>query len=168
MVVDFENANLQNLDSICYMFSHCNKVQTLKLANMNTSSIKIACNMFYECENLISIDLGDFVNNTLTNMQTMFGYCSMLEYVDITGLDASKVTTCCMFSNCCKLENIDFSNFVIPKLKQKSMTSMFTRCSNMKSVKLPPDKSSRHKLVRALRSSFVSCTGFYRGRKMLV
>ena len=68
------------------------------------NELRSTYSMFSSCENIVEIDLANFDSSQITNMNNMFYRCSSLDSLNITHLDTSSVTTMeYMFSGCSKL-----------------------------------------------------------------
>ena len=85
--------NTENIRSMRYMFSRCEKLTSLDLSNFNTSRVTDMYSMFNGCSSLTSLDLSSFNTSQVTDMDHMFYGCSKLTSLDLYSFDTSKVTS---------------------------------------------------------------------------
>ena len=121
-----------------YMFSECNKLQSIPKLNIDTSQCVDMEYMFGNCKALTSLDLSNFNTSNVTDMGYMFNNCYALTTIDLSNWDTSSVTDMFeMFYNCRSLEHIE------GVIDMKSCTNyrlMFGNCSKLSGVKIknPP------------------------------
>ena len=153
-----ENINTENVTSMAYMFSSCNKLAELDVTHFNTANVKNMEYMFECCKGLSSLDVTNFNTANVTNMLAMFGRTSLtsldvthfntanvkdmtsmfyacrgLTSLDVTNFNTANVTSMRdMFCNCDKLTSLDVTNFNTAKVTD--MGYMFCRCHNLKEI----------------------------------
>ena len=153
-----ENLNTENVTSMAYMFSSCNKLSELDVTHFNTANVKNMEYMFECCKGLSSLDVTNFNTANVTNMLAMFGRTSLtsldvthfntanvkdmtsmfyacrgLTSLDVTNFNTANVTSMRdMFCNCDKLTSLDVTNFNTAKVTD--MGYMFCRCHNLKEI----------------------------------
>ena len=153
-----ENLNTENVTSMAYMFSSCNKLAELDVTHFNTANVKNMTYMFECCKGLSSLDVTNFNTANVTNMFAMFGRTSLtsldvthfntanvkdmtsmfyacrgLTSLDVTNFNTANVTSMRdMFCNCDKLTSLDVTNFNTAKVTD--MGYMFCRCHNLKEI----------------------------------
>ena len=153
-----ENLNTENVTSMAYMFSSCNKLAELDVTHFNTANVKNMKYMFEYCKGLSSLDVTNFNTANVTNMLAMFGRtsltsldvthfntanvkdmtsmfyaCKGLTSLDVTNFNTANVTSMRdMFCNCDKLTSLDVTNFNTAKVTD--MGYMFCRCHNLKEI----------------------------------
>ena len=109
-----ENLNTENVTSMAYMFSSCNKLAELDVTHFNTANVKDMTSMFYSCNGLTSLDVTNFNTANVTSMRGMFCNCYKLTSLDVTNFNTANVTDMAsMFQTCHNLKEIYVSdNFV--------------------------------------------------------
>ena len=153
-----ENLNTENVTSMAYMFSSCNKLAELDVTHFNTANVKNMEYMFECCKGLSSLDVTNFNTANVTNMLAMFGRTSLtsldvthfntanvkdmtsmfyacrgLTSLDVTNFNTANVTSMRdMFCNCDKLTSLDVTNFNTAKVTD--MGYMFCRCHNLTEI----------------------------------
>ena len=153
-----ENLNTENVTSMAYMFSSCNKLAELDVTHFNTANVKNMEYMFECCKGLSSLDVTNFNTANVTNMLAMFGRTSLtsldvthfntanvkdmtsmfyacrgLTSLDVTNFNTANVTSMRdMFCNCDKLTSLDVTNFNTANVTD--MGYMFCRCHNLKEI----------------------------------
>ena len=153
-----ENLNTENVTSMAYMFSSCNKLAELDVTHFNTVNVKNMEYMFECCKGLSSLDVTNFNTANVTNMLAMFGRTSLtsldvthfntanvkdmtsmfyacrgLTSLDVTNFNTANVTSMHdMFDNCSSLTSLDVTNFNTAKVTD--MGYMFCRCHNLKEI----------------------------------
>ena len=65
-----------------YMFSGCNKLQSIPKLNIDTSKCTSMNDMFTDCNSLTSIDLSNFNTSKVAYMNGMFNDCQALEHIE--------------------------------------------------------------------------------------
>lgn len=135
--LDFMNKlNTSNVTNMKYMFSDCNKLQTIDLSNFDTSNVTNMNNMFNYCEKLSPLNLSNFDTSKVTNMSNMFYGCRKLTELDVSNFDTSNVTDMgSMFYNLIILETLNLSNFDTSKVTRA--IGMFNNCQNLKTLIIP-------------------------------
>ena len=153
-----ENLNTENVTSMAYMFSSCNKLAELDVTHFNTANVKNMEYMFEYCSGLTSLDVTNFNTANVTKMCAMFGRtsltsldvthfntanvkdmtnmfyaCKGLTSLDVTNFNTANVTSMCgMFCKCDKLTSLDVTNFNTAKVTD--MGYMFYSCHNLKEI----------------------------------
>ena len=153
-----ENLNTENVTSMAYMFSSCNKLAELDVTHFNTANVKNMTYMFECCKGLSSLDVTNFNTANVTNMFAMFGRTSLtsldvthfntanvkdmtsmfyacrgLTSLDVTNFNTANVTSMLdMFCNCDKLTSLDVTNFNTANVTD--MSKMFYGCHNLKEI----------------------------------
>ena len=153
-----ENLNTENVTSMAYMFSSCNKLAELDVTHFNTANVKNMKYMFECCKGLSSLDVTNFNIANVTNMLAMFGRTSLtsldvthfntanvkdmtsmfyacrgLTSLDVTNFNTANVTSMLdMFCNCDKLTSLDVTNFNTANVTD--MSKMFYGCHNLKEI----------------------------------
>ncbi len=153
-----ENLNTENVTSMAYMFSSCNKLAELDVTHFNTANVKNMKYMFECCKGLSSLDVINFNTANVTNMLAMFGRTSLtsldvthfntanvkdmtsmfyacrgLTSLDVTNFNTANVTSMLdMFCNCDKLTSLDVTNFNTANVTD--MSKMFYGCHNLKEI----------------------------------
>ena len=90
--------------------------------------------LFLDYRQLRSVDFGGcFHTEYCRDMSAMFFGCLSLEYLDMSGLDASGVTDArAMFSNCVSLTRAD-----LPRGLASIQAHMFERCAGLSELRIP-------------------------------
>ena len=128
-----ENLNTENVTSMAYMFSSCNKLAELDVTHFNTANVKDMTSMFYSCKGLTSLDVTHFNTANVKDMTSMFYSCNGLTSLDVTNFNTANVTSMRgMFCNCYKLTSLDVTNFNTANVTD--MASMFQTCHNLKEI----------------------------------
>ena len=153
-----ENLNTENVTSMAYMFSSCNKLAELDVTHFNTANVKNMEYMFEYCSGLTSLDVTNFNTANVTKMCAMFGRtsltsldvthfntanvkdmtnmfyaCKGLTSLDVTNFNTANVTSMLgMFCKCDKLTSLDVTNFNTAKVTD--MGYMFYSCHNLKEI----------------------------------
>ena len=153
-----ENLNTENVTSMAYMFSSCNKLAELDVTHFNTANVKNMEYMFESCKGLSSLDVTNFNTANVTNMLAMFGRtsltsldvthfntvnvkdmtdmfyaCKGLTSLDVTNFNTANVTSMRdMFCKCDKLTSLDVTNFNTAKVTD--MSYMFYGCNKLKEI----------------------------------
>ena len=127
-----ENLNTENVTSMAYMFSSCNKLAELDVTHFNTANVKNMEYMFECCKGLSSLDVTNFNTANVTNMLAMFGRTSLTS-LDVTHFNTANVKDMTsMFYACRGLTSLDVTNFNTAKVTD--MGYMFCRCHNLKEI----------------------------------
>ena len=127
-----ENLNTENVTSMAYMFSSCNKLAELDVTHFNTANVKNMKYMFEYCEGLSSLDVTNFNTANVTNMLAMFGRTSLTS-LDVTHFNTANVKDMTsMFYACKGLTSLDVTNFNTANVT--SMRYMFCKCDKLTSL----------------------------------
>ena len=127
-----ENLNTENVTSMAYMFSSCNKLAELDVTHFNTANVKNMKYMFEYCEGLSSLDVTNFNTANVTNMLAMFGRTSLTS-LDVTHFNTANVKDMTsMFYACRGLTSLDVTNFNTANVT--SMRYMFCKCDKLTSL----------------------------------
>ena len=127
-----ENLNTENVTSMAYMFSSCNKLAELDVTHFNTANVKNMKYMFEYCKGLSSLDVTNFNTANVTNMLAMFGRTSLTS-LDVTHFNTANVKDMTsMFYACKGLTSLDVTNFNTANVT--SMRYMFCKCDKLTSL----------------------------------
>ena len=127
-----ENLNTENVTSMAYMFSSCNKLVELDVTHFNTANVKNMKYMFEYCKGLSSLDVTNFNTANVTNMLAMFGRTSLTS-LDVTHFNTANVKDMTsMFYACKGLTSLDVTNFNTANVT--SMRDMFCKCDKLTSL----------------------------------
>ena len=127
-----ENLNTENVTSMAYMFSSCNKLAELDVTHFNTANVKNMEYMFEYCKGLSSLDVTNFNTANVTNMLAMFGRTSLTS-LDVTHFNTANVKDMTsMFYACKGLTSLDVTNFNTANVT--SMRDMFCKCDKLTSL----------------------------------
>ena len=127
-----ENLNTENVTSMAYMFSSCNKLAELDVTHFNTANVKNMEYMFECCKGLSSLDVTNFNTANVTNMLAMFGRTSLTS-LDVTHFNTANVKDMTsMFYACRGLTSLDVTNFNTANVT--SMRDMFCKCDKLTSL----------------------------------
>ena len=88
-----------------YIFSGCEKLESVDVSKFNTRLITDMSMMFSQCFSLESIDISSFNTSKVTSMYSMFSQCTKLKKIDMSGFDTSLVTNMQNMFNGCKSMN---------------------------------------------------------------
>ena len=125
-----ENLNTENVTSMAYMFSSCNKLAELDVTHFNTANVKNMEYMFECCKGLSSLDVTNFNTANVTNMLAMFGRTSLTS-LDVTNFNTAKVTDMgYMFCRCHNLTEIYVSDKFVTDAVTNSY-QMFAYCESL-------------------------------------
>ena len=130
--------------SMAYMFSGCERLDTVDLNMLDTRSVQNMEYMFAlrDVDDILttktffkrvtdcvqSVDVGGWDVSSVTNMRGMFAGCMLLDTVDVSCWDVSSVTDMRgMFSNCLNLKFVDVSRWNTANVTD--MAGMFGGCS---------------------------------------
>ena len=126
------NLNTENVTSMAYMFSSCNKLAELDVTHFNTANVKNMKYMFEYCKGLSSLDVTNFNTANVTNMLAMFGRTSLTS-LDVTHFNTENVTSMRnMFYSCSSLTSLDVTNFNTANVTD--MSNMFSNCRNLTTI----------------------------------
>ena len=127
-----ENLNTENVTSMAYMFSSCNKLAELDVTHFNTANVKNMEYMFECCKGLSSLDVTNFNTANVTNMLAMFGRTSLTS-LDVTHFNTANVKDMTsMFYACRGLTSLDVTNFNTANVTD--MGNMFSNCRNLTTI----------------------------------
>ena len=127
-----ENLNTENVTSMAFMFSSCNKLAELDVTHFNTANVKNMKYMFECCKGLSSLDVTNFNTANVTNMLAMFGRTSLTS-LDVTHFNTANVKDMTsMFYACRGLTSLDVTNFNTANVT--SMRDMFCKCDKLTSL----------------------------------
>ena len=160
-LANFDTSQVKNME---YMFSRCSSLTSIDLTNFNTSKVTIMSFMFYGCSSLTSINLINFNTSLVTTMYSMFTGCKSLTSIDVTIFNTSHVKDMdSMFRDCCLLSFIDVSNF--NTLQTIDMRNMFNGCSALTSIDLTNFNTSKviyiYSMFNGCKSlTFINITNF--------
>ena len=127
-----ENLNTENVTSMAFMFSSCNKLAELDVTHFNTANVKNMEYMFECCKGLSSLDVTNFNTANVTNMLAMFGRTSLTS-LDVTHFNTANVKDMTsMFYACKGLTSLDVTNFNTANVT--SMRDMFCKCDKLTSL----------------------------------
>ena len=129
--LDVTNFNTENVIDMSEMFSWCTNLTTLLgVTNFNTQNVTNMSYMFSECSKLNTLDVRKFDTKNVTNMSYMFAYCRKLDKLDLTNWRNDNVTDMNhMFCGCWILTTLTLTNFKTPKVI--NMSYMFYECKNL-------------------------------------
>ena len=132
-----EKLNTKKVVDMEGMFQYCTELEYLDLTNFDTSNVESMAFMFNHCEKLKEIKgLNKLITNNVTTTEGMFQSCFCIEYLDLSNFDTSNVTIMdYMFDECSKLKGIKGINKLITH-KVVSMEGMFQLCTILKYVDL--------------------------------
>ena len=160
IITEIPQENLAYLNSgliatnMIYMFSECNKLQSIPKLNIDTSQCVDMEYMFGNCKALTSLDLSNFNTSNVTDMEGMFGYCYALRSLDLSNWDTSNVTDMNgMFYYCRALTSLDLSNWDTSNVT--NMSNMFYNCKALTSLDLSNFNTSK---VTDMEGMFNACS----------
>lgn len=148
-----KNLNTENVTDMSYMFSRCQKLESLDLSKFNTAKVTNMSYMFNmykfkpkeetqeECSSMLSsLDLRSFNTENVTNMGYMFSGCEKLESLNLSSFNTKNVTDMeYMFNHCGNLNSLDLSNFNTAKVTNMhglfSMYSLTTAAGGNSKIK---------------------------------
>ena len=149
-----ENLNTENVTSMAYMFSSCNKLAELDVTHFNTANVKNMKYMFDYCKGLSSLDVTNFNTANVTNMFSMFGRTSLIS-LDVTHFNTANVKDMTsMFYACRGLTSLDVTNFNTANVT--SMRDMFCSCDKLTSLDVTNFNTEN---VTSMYGMFKDCTG---------
>ena len=149
-----ENLNTENVTSMAYMFSSCNKLAELDVTHFNTANVKNMKYMFDYCKGLSSLDVTNFNTANVTNMFSMFGRTSLIS-LDVTHFNTANVKDMTsMFYACRGLTSLDVTNFNTANVT--SMRDMFCSCDKLTSLDVTNFNTAN---VTSMYGMFKDCTG---------
>jgi len=118
--IDFgSNVDTSNVTNMHYMFSQCEKLESLDLSSFDTSNVTMMFAMFEGSESLKELDLSGFDTSKVTDMRAMFNGCNSLEKLDLSSftagatLDNDVYQTYNMFDFCFNLTDVKCKDDVI-------------------------------------------------------
>lgn len=122
--IDLSNFDTSNVTDMSYMFNYCEELSPLNLSNFDTSKVTKARDMFNSCMQLKTLIIPDGFLKNNTNATWLFHYCSALTNLDTTKLDFSNVTTAYYCFTYCKALNVIDLRFKTSKIT--NMEGMFS------------------------------------------
>ena len=123
-----ENLNTEEVTTMAYMFTRCEKLTSLNISHFNTSKVTDMNSMFQSCSRLTSLDVSGFVTSKVTDMFGMFWGCKRLTSLDVSHFNTSEVTDMGrMFTGCSGLTSLDLLHFDTSKVED--MSEMFMNCN---------------------------------------
>jgi surface protein len=132
-----EKLNTKNVIDMEGMFQYCTELDYLDISNFDTSKVESMAFMFNHCEKLKELKgLNKFITNNVTTTEGMFQSCFSIEYLDLSNFDTSNVIIMdYMFEECSRLKGIKGLNKLITS-KVVSMEGLFQLCTLLKYVDL--------------------------------
>lgn len=165
--VDVSGWNVATIENLSYTFINCEVInEFIGLNTWDVSKVNNINGLFKSCFNLTELDLTgwdlpNLGNNSKVKECTMvFMNCYKLKTIKgIENWDFSKFTALSsVFAICNSLENINVSNWKLPKgsggILIKGITNIFTSCRNLKKLDLSKWDVSK---ITSLKSLFSSC-----------
>ena len=102
---------------------------------VTAKSVESMDGWFKGYQKLTSVDLTGLDASKITDMSYLFYKCNSLQTVDMSGLDTSHVTDMSfMFYNCSKLQTLDVSGFNTANVT--NMSNMFYKCMKLEGLDL--------------------------------
>ncbi len=124
-IFGLEYLNTEEVTSMYYMFSYCNKLTSLDLSGFNTSKVKNMNSMFEHCDRLTSLDLSSFNTKSAMDMRYIFLSCEKLKKLTIGNFDMQSVNTiAATFSNCNALDTLTMKS--LPYLAKGTFDTQFS------------------------------------------
>ena len=115
----------------------------------------ISNEMFSQFTWLVYLDMTGLDTSKVTNMEKMFNWCGKLKKLDLRKRDTSNVTNMSnMFNGCASLTTLDVSKFNTSKVT--NMSSMFKGCWKIKTLNMSKWKTSN---VTDMSNMFNGCSG---------
>ena len=144
----------EDANFVDYPISLFGEKDTLKIIKIIKSGKIVNCRcMFYGCS-AEYIDLNGIDASKITDMAHMFNSCKNLKYINLINFNAPNVIDIKgMFKNCVNLKHVNFNNFNAPKIN--NMRSMFSGCTNLESLDLRSFDTSK---VVSTSFMFSGCT----------
>ena len=159
-IIDIQNLNTEDVTDMMFMFSDCERLETLDLSNFKTANVTNMSAMFQSCSKLKTLDLSNFNTENVTDMEFMFNDCSSLLKLDISSFSTESVTDIsCMFQGCEKIQTLDLSSFNTSNVTD--MKWVFNGCTRLKTIYVS-DKWST-KAVEKAEEMFKNCKHLYGG-----
>lgn len=87
--------SLTGAKSCRFMFSHCEKIQSIDISSFDTSLVTNMAYMFGSCSSLTSLNLSGIDTSRVTDFSGFLSWCSSLTSVDISSIN----TTRCDYDN---------------------------------------------------------------------
>lgn len=110
--------NTSNVTEMQYMFSSCNKLETLDLRGWDVSNVTTLSYIFSGCKQLTSLDLSGWDTSKVINMDGLVNNCENLISLDLSSWDMSNVTSISnIFQNCNNVEVLKLPNNPFIKVK---------------------------------------------------
>lgn len=132
--IDTTKIDTSNTEDMSRMFYFCGSLTSLDLSGFDVSNVTKMNDIFHSVS-LASLDLSKWKNSKLSDAWSMFRWCNYLTYVDISGIDMSKVTDGSgMFEDDKNLKTIKFHPNAFPNPTLKNGLRMFSNCSSLTSL----------------------------------
>ena len=110
--INLANFNTVNVTNMKYMFYDCKSLTNLNVSNFNTQNVTDMSWMFWNCKSLTNLNLSNFNTQNVNNMYKMFNGCESLTNLNLSNFNTQNVTNMIwMFSGCNSLINLNLSNF---------------------------------------------------------
>lgn len=138
------NLDTRNVTNMSYMFSTCEKIQSLDLSNWDTSNVTNMSDMFHAMGSLEYLNLSSFNTEKVTDMSFMFYYVSFLNKLDLSSFDTSNVTDMKgMFEYASSVESILWDPDKFNTSNVTDMSGMFDEMGKLKSVDISKFDTSK-------------------------
>lgn len=144
--IRFTNSTLSNFDvsgidttnttSFQYLFSSCQKLQTITgIENWIVSNVRSLEYMFYNCSALTLLDLTNWTVSNVVYLSHMFDGCSLLTSIDLSSWKLlEKPFLSYIFHNCTSLTSANLNDLCVNGLW--STKNMFYGCTNLSTVSI--------------------------------
>ncbi len=141
-----EYLNTQYVVYMDYMFSGCERLETIDLSNFKTSRTKYMGALLRGCERLKSVNLSSFNTANVYDMCYMFEDCSSIDTLDLSMFNTAKVKyTNSMFWGCSNLKTIYVSDeWTMEADATQGNYYMFGYCNNLYGGKGSKIRGSRY------------------------
>ena len=140
------NNNIEK--NISHMFENCSNLEEINESFFIyvCKIIDVEC-LFKGCSSLKKLNLTSFRSSDVKNMKNMFSDCSKLQEIQFSNLFNTKEVTDMsnMFSECLSLINLDLSSFNFDKVT--NLSKMFYGCSSLKKIIIPNSNKSSDNLI---------------------
>lgn len=128
------NNNIASMKNLC---SWCNDIKEIDLdfSFFKTKKVKDMSHMFSQCQNLEKVRLANFENKSLLTIRGMFEGCASLRTVEFSNFNTETVYDMSdLFKDCIYLNKLIFTNFRTDNVI--NMNSMFNSCVSLKDIDL--------------------------------
>lgn len=134
--IDLANFNTVNVTTFFETFNACNSLASVTNAtSLRTDSATNLAEMFLSCNSLTSLDVSSFNTSNVTLFREMFWNCSALTSLDASGFDTSQAVDMGeMFFNCRALETLDVSGWDVGNCTD--FAQMFLDCVKLSTIDL--------------------------------